>query len=76
MRGLKGLGDGASNVVALSEGGELSLSIIGDDGIEVRASARLLDGRCWAAPALAGTTLVVRDTERILAVDLAVRAAP
>lgn len=57
-------------LLAVYESGELALSRPSREGVKLLAKARVLDGRCWGAPALVGTTLIVRDTEQIVAIDL------
>ncbi len=58
-------------ILILDEDGDLALASLKDDGIEVHAQARILSSRSWAAPALAGTTLYVRDQKELVALDLA-----
>ena len=63
------LGVGATTL-AWTDQGELYLLALSRDGLEVLASAPILDGECWTAPALAGDLLFVRNRKEIAAVRL------
>jgi outer membrane protein assembly factor BamB len=56
--------------IILDEDGNLALATPTPEGLTVQAKAALLDSNAWTAPALAGTTLYVRDRKMIVAVDL------
>lgn len=62
-------------LVILDEDGVLGLARLGPDGLDVHARAQVLSSRSWAAPALVGTTLFVRDQREVVALDLG-RASP
>ncbi len=58
-------------ILILDEDGVLALASLGPGGLEVHARAQILSSRSWAVPALAGTTLFLRDQKEIVALDLA-----
>ena len=58
-------------VLILDEDGVLALASLGSDGLDIHARAQVLSSRSWAAPALAGTILFLRDQKEIVALDLA-----
>ncbi len=58
-------------ILILDEDGLLALASLGAGGLEVQAKAQVLSSRSWAVPALAGTTLYVRDQKEMVALDLA-----
>ncbi len=57
-------------LVILDEDGVLALASLGDGGLDVHAKAQVLSSRSWAVPALAGTTLYVRDQKELVALEL------
>jgi outer membrane protein assembly factor BamB len=58
-------------LVFVEENGHVVLARPSPEGFELLASHRLLEPVAWTAPTLVGTTLFVRDRERVLALDLA-----
>ena len=54
----------------LEEDGALTLAVLTPESMTRLAAAPLFDTRSWTAPTLVGTTLVARDRERIVALDL------
>ena len=56
--------------IIMDEDGDLALARLTPDGMTVLARASLFETVAWTAPTLVGTTLYVRDRERILALDL------
>jgi len=70
---LVGVGD---KLVILDEDGTLVLATPGDAGLVVHAKASVLGARAWTAPTLSGTTLYLRDSKQIVALDLGVSAVP
>jgi len=58
----------------LSEDGELTLARVTPDRFEHLASAPIARANAWTLPTLAGTTLYIRDEEKILALDLSPQA--
>lgn len=57
-------------LVILDENGVLYLARATPGELTVLARAELLDRQAWTVPTIVGTTLYVRDRQRILAVDL------
>ena len=57
-------------LVILDEDGKLVLATATPEKLVVHAETQLFDGLAWTVPTIVGTTLYVRDTERILALDL------
>jgi outer membrane protein assembly factor BamB len=55
----------------LDETGKVVLARVSPEKLEVLASAPIATPNAWTLPTLAGTTLFVRDQEKILALDLA-----
>lgn len=51
--------------------GLLTRATVGPDGIATVAERKVLEGRTWTAPSLAGDTLLVRDEREIVALRLA-----
>lgn len=58
-------------LLSLDEGGQLTLARVSPSGLEVLARAQVTQSISWTLPTLVGTTLYLRDTENILALDLA-----
>ncbi len=58
-------------ILILDEDGLLALASLAPGGLEIQAKAQVLSSRSWAQPALAGTTLYVRDQKEMVALDLA-----
>ncbi|HEX4947838.1 MAG TPA: PQQ-binding-like beta-propeller repeat protein [Blastocatellia bacterium] len=56
--------------IILDEDGHLILATASAEGLKVQAKAELLNNNAWTVPALAGTTLYVRDRKMILALAL------
>jgi outer membrane protein assembly factor BamB len=57
-------------LVILDEDGVLYLASASPEELVVHAKTQLLEGLAWTVPTIVGTTLYVRDNERILALDL------
>lgn len=57
-------------LISLDEDGMLRLSRVSSKGVEVLSSVQLTEKASWTPPTLVSTTLFVRDTKRILALDL------
>ncbi len=62
------LADG--KVIILDEDGQLALTTVSPEGLKVLSKCTITKRYSWAAPTLVGTTLFVRDRERIMALDL------
>ena len=56
--------------ILLDVNGELALARLRPEGMTVLAQATVADGPTWTIPTLVGTTLYVRDQERLRAFDL------
>jgi outer membrane protein assembly factor BamB len=56
--------------IILDEDGHLTLATPTAEGLKVHAKVELLTKLSWTVPALAGTTLYVRDRRRVMALDL------
>ncbi|MCP3957117.1 MAG: PQQ-binding-like beta-propeller repeat protein [bacterium] len=61
-------------LVILDEDGVLALASLGADGPVVHARAQVLHSVSWAAPALVGTILYLRDQRELVALDLGPRS--
>lgn len=57
-------------LILLDEDGTLAIATPGEDGLTVHVRASVLKGRAWTAPTLCGTTLYLRDSAEIVALDL------
>ena len=57
-------------LLILDEDGNLALATLTEEGLSVHAKTALLNNNAWSVPALAGTTLFVRDRRNMLALDL------
>jgi outer membrane protein assembly factor BamB len=57
-------------LIAVDEDGNLSLATVSPAGLKLLSRAALLRSNAWTAPALAGTTLYVRDRHSLMALDL------
>jgi outer membrane protein assembly factor BamB len=57
-------------VILLDEDGDLALTRVSPKGLTVLSQAHILDSVSWTAPTLAGTTLYVRDRQKIIALSL------
>jgi len=64
---LVGAGD---KLLILDEDGALALATPSDSGLTVHAKATVLGARAWTVPTLSGTTLFLRDSTQILALNL------
>ena len=62
------LADG--KIIILDEDGQLALATVSPEGFNVLSKCTITKRYSWAAPTLVGTTLYVRDRERIMALDL------
>jgi hypothetical protein len=57
-------------LIILDEDGTLALATPSETGLTVHAKAPVLSGRAWTVPTLSGTTLYLRDSTQIIALDL------
>ena len=57
-------------LIILDEDGNLVLATPGETGLTVQGRASVLKARAWTVPTLCGTTLYLRDTSQIVALDL------
>ena len=57
-------------LIVLSDDGRLALVAADPSGYRELASAQVLQGRCWTAPALAGARLYLRNETELVALDL------
>jgi len=57
-------------LISLDENGMLRLARVSPRGVEVLSSHQLTEKVSWTVPTLVNTTLYVRDTKRIMALDL------
>ena len=55
----------------LDESGTFTLARVGPEGFHRLAQQKLLKPRSWTVPTLVGTKLYMRDTEKLLALELA-----
>ena len=58
------------HLIILGEGGRLALARATPEGFVEKASAQVLNGRCWTMPALAKGRLYLRNEEQIVCLDL------
>ena len=58
------------HLIILGERGRLALALATPEGFVERASAQVLNGKCWTMPALAGGRLYLRNEEEIVCLDL------
>ena len=56
--------------IIVDEDGDLALARLTPDGLTVLARTSLFETVAWSASTLVGTTLYVRDREKIVALDL------
>lgn len=63
-------------LMVLSETGEVGLVRATGESFQELARARVLEGKCWTAPAVAGGRLFVRNSSEIVCLDLNVAEAP
>ncbi|MCG8462603.1 MAG: PQQ-like beta-propeller repeat protein [Holophagales bacterium] len=62
-------------LVILDENGDLYLADATPEGLEVHSKFTLFEeGRAWTVPTIVGTTLYARDSQRLVALDLAAKA--
>lgn len=54
----------------LDEAGKLALARVSPDGLTVLATTQIAKPNAWTLPTLVGTTLYLRDQEKIVALDL------
>jgi outer membrane protein assembly factor BamB len=64
---LVGAGD---TLLILDEDGALALATPTDAGLTVHAKATVLGARAWTVPTLSGTTLFLRDSQEVVALNL------
>ncbi len=62
------LADG--KLIALDEDGVLTLATPTPDGLDIHAQADVFDSRAWTPPTLVGRTLLARDQESLVALEL------
>ena len=79
--GDRGFGKGSllrvgDTLVVLSERGELALVDATDESFRPLARARVLEGKSWTAPVLAGSRLVLRGERELLALRVDRRSEP
>ncbi len=60
----------------LDEAGKLALARVSPEGLSVLATTQIAKPNAWTLPTLVGTTLYVRDQEKILALDLGLATRP
>jgi outer membrane protein assembly factor BamB len=60
----------SGKMILLDEDGQLAMVSMSPQGMKVLAKAAALEGAAWTPPALAGTTLYLRDRKMIVALDL------
>ena len=65
-----GLLHAEGKTIIMDEDGVLALASLTPDGMTVLARASVFETVVWSAPTLVGTTLDVRDREKIVALDL------
>lgn len=56
--------------ILLDEDGSLHLVKLSPQGLEIQASAPLLENLAWTPPSIAGTRLFLRDRKSMMAVEL------
>jgi hypothetical protein len=66
---------GKERVIWLDENGRLGLAAISPKGFTVQAEHEILKNPAWTAPTLAGSRLYLRDTSRIVALELGAPAS-
>lgn len=59
-------------LIVLTEDGDLVLTRVSAEGVEVLARAEIFATRSWTVPTLVGTTLFARDRAEVVALDLGV----
>lgn len=60
-----------SQIVALSDAGELVLIAPGADAYKELARADVLDGKCWSSPSMANGRIYARSTKEAVCLDVA-----
>ncbi len=65
---------GDDRLLILDEDGQLAIATPQEEGVEVLASAQVLDGVSWAAPTLVGTKLYLANRTQLVALDLSANA--
>jgi hypothetical protein len=58
------------NVLALSDAGELVLFAAKPTGYTEIARAKVLEGKCWTTPVVAGGRVYLRSTKQAVCLDL------
>ena len=56
--------------IILDEDGYLTLASLTSTGIKIHSKVEVLTGLSWTPPAIAGTTLYIRDRKNVMALDL------
>ena len=59
-----------NKLILLDEDGQLALARVSPEGFDLLSKVQLTERVCWTVPTLVGTTLYVRDTKDVLALDL------
>lgn len=57
-------------LILLDEDGNLALATLSPEGMTINSKVELLKSSAWTVPTLVGTTLYVRDRQRVMALDL------
>jgi hypothetical protein len=57
-------------MILLDENGKLALAEVSPKGLDIKASAQVLEKPSWTPPTLVGTRLFVRGKGRLMALDL------
>ena len=57
-------------LIAVQENGELAMAMVTRDNLRVLSRNKLLNGRCWTGPVVAGGRLFVRDAGQLIALQL------
>ncbi len=68
--------DADGRILILDEDGVLALAAATPERLDVQARARITDRRAWTVPTLVGRVLYVRDSSKIMALDLGEPSAP
>jgi outer membrane protein assembly factor BamB len=63
------------HILALTDAGELVVMDAAPSGYRERARAKVLDGKCWSMPVVAGGRIYVRSTTEAVCLDVAVESA-
>jgi outer membrane protein assembly factor BamB len=58
-------------ILLLDEAGELAVLRVSPEGLQILAQHQVAEPVCWSPPTLIGSTLYLRDTHSVMALDLA-----